>query len=236
VSAASTTSTVVRSSLVPREHRGVLAAYLLVGAVNLAGAATGSRALELVSKPLLVPLLVGWVLLVRRASAPRLLVAGLGLAWLGDLALMVDGSAAFLSGLAFFLGMQVAYSAGFVRMGAAATLRRRWWFPASALVLWAALNVALGPSLGELRAPLAVYSAALIAMATLACAVSPVVGAGGVLFLVSDLMIGMDAAGIELPARGLLVMATYIAAQLLITTGWLAADDRVAQRSVRSSE
>jgi hypothetical protein len=35
----------------------------------------------------------------------------------------------------------------------------------------------------------------------------------------------MDAAGIELPARGLLVMATYIAAQLLITTGWLAADD-----------
>jgi hypothetical protein len=46
-------------------------------------------------------------------------------------------------------------------------------------------------------------------------------------------MIGMGAADIELPARGFLVMATYIAAQLLIATGWLAAP---AQRSVRSSE
>jgi uncharacterized membrane protein YhhN len=211
--------------VLPREHRGVLAAYLVVAAVNLVGAATGSRVLELLSKPLLVPLLVIWVLLVRRGTAPRALVVGLGLAWLGDLALMVDGTAAFLAGLGFFLGMQVAYSAGFVGLGAAAVLRRRWWLPVGALVLWAGLNLALGPSLGELRIPLAVYSAALVTMATLACAGSAVVGAGGLLFLVSDLMIGMDAAGIEIPARGLLVMATYIAAQLLITTGWLAADD-----------
>lgn len=218
-------STAARSSVLPREHRGVLAAYLVVAAVNLVGAATGSRLLELVSKPLLVPLLVLWVVLVRRGTAPRALVVGLGLAWLGDLALMVDGTAAFLAGLAFFLGMQVAYSTGFVGLGAAAVLRRRWWLPAGALVLWAGLNLVLGPSLGELRLPLAVYSAALLTMATLACAVSAVVGTGGVLFLVSDLMIGMDAAGIELPARGLLVMATYIAAQLLITAGWLAADD-----------
>jgi uncharacterized membrane protein YhhN len=210
--------------LVPREHRGALAAYLVVATVNLVGAATGSRLLELVSKPLLVPLLLIWVLLVRRGSAPRALVVGLGLAWLGDLALLVDGTAAFLAGLAFFLGMQVAYSTGFVGLGAAEVLRRRWWLPAGAVALWAVLNVVLGPSLGELRVPLAVYSAALVAMATLACAVSVVVGAGGLLFLVSDLMIGMDAAGIELPARGLLVMATYIAAQLLIATGWLAAD------------
>jgi uncharacterized membrane protein YhhN len=213
------------SSLLPREHRGVLAAYLVVAAVNLVGAATGSRLLELVSKPLLVPLLVLWVLLVRRGTAPRALVVGLGLAWLGDLALMVDGTAAFLAGLAFFLGMQVAYSTGFLGLGAAAVLRRRWWLPVGALVLWAGLNLVLGPSLGELRIPLAVYSAALVTMATLACAVSAVVGAGGLLFLVSDLMIGMDAAGIDIPARGLLVMATYIAAQLLITVGWLAAGD-----------
>lgn len=218
-------STTAARPVVPRAHRGVLAAYLVVGAVNLVGAATGSRLLELVSKPLLVPLLVLWVLLVRRGTAPRALVVGLGLAWLGDLALMVDGTAAFLAGLAFFLGMQVAYSAGFLGLGAAAVLRRRWWGPIGGLVLWLSLNVVLGPSLGELRIPLAIYSAALVTMATLALAVSAVVGAGGVLFLASDLTIGMDAAGIELPARGLLVMATYIAAQLLITTGWLAADD-----------
>ncbi len=214
--------------LVPREHRGLLVAYLAVAAVNLVGAAVGSSVLEWVSKPLLVPLLVAWVLAVRRGTAPRALVVGLALAWLGDLALMADGTVAFMVGLGFFLGMQVAYSVGFVGLGAASVLRRRWWMVVGAVVLWGALNLLLGPSLGELRVPLAVYSAALITMATLACAVSAVVGAGGVLFLVSDLMIGADAAGIDLPARGFLVMATYIAAQLLITTGWLAAQDEPA--------
>jgi uncharacterized membrane protein YhhN len=226
----STSSTAV---LVPREHRGILLAYLLVAAVNLVGAATGSTVLELVSKPLLVPLLIAWVVAVRRSAEPRLLVVGLVLAWLGDLALMADGTVAFLVGLGFFLAMQVAYSAGFVRLGGVAVLRRRWGLVVAAAVLWVGLNLGLGPALGELRLPILVYSAALVIMATLACGVSAVVGAGGVLFLVSDLMIGMGAADIELPARGFLVMATYIAAQLLIATGWLAAS---AQRSVRSSE
>jgi uncharacterized membrane protein YhhN len=220
-------------AVLPREHRGLLVAYLVVGAVNLVGAALGSSALEWISKPLLVPLLVAWVVAVRRRAEPRALVVGLVLAWLGDLALMADGTVAFLAGLGFFLGMQVAYSVGFVGLGAVQVLRSRWWVVVVAVAVWAGLNLLLGPTLGELRLPLAVYSAALVTMATLASGVSAVVGAGGVLFLVSDLMIGMDAAGIDIPARGLLVMATYIAAQLLITTGWLAA---AAQRSSRSKE
>jgi uncharacterized membrane protein YhhN len=222
VTAATTSPT---RALVPREHRGLLVAYLAFAAVNLVGAATGSTALDWASKPVLVPLLVAWVVAVRRGAAPRALVVGLVLAWFGDLALMADGTPAFLVGLGFFLGMQVAYCVG---LGAADVLRRRWWLVVGAAVLWAALNVVLGPSLGDLRVPLAVYSAALVTMATLASGVSAVVGVGGVLFLVSDLMIGMDAAGIDLPARGFLVMATYLAAQLLITTGWLAAEDAAA--------
>jgi uncharacterized membrane protein YhhN len=211
---------------VPAEHRGVLAAYLAASAVNLLGSATGTDWLVWISKPLLMPLLVVWVLAVRRSTAPRALVTGLVLAWLGDLALMPDGTLAFLVGIAFFLGMQVAYGIGFLGLGAAAVLRRRWWLPAGAALLWALLNLVLGPSLGDLRLPLLVYSAALVAMAALACGVSAQVGAGGVLFLVSDLMIGLDAADLDVPAHDLLVMATYLAAQLLITTGWLAADHR----------
>jgi uncharacterized membrane protein YhhN len=138
---------------------------------------------------------------------------------------MADGTVAFLVGMGFFLGMQVAYSRGFVGLGALAVLRRRWWLVAGAALLWAGLNIVLGPSLGALRVPILVYSAALVAMATLACGVSSLVGTGGVLFLVSDLLIGLGAADLDIPARGFLVMATYLAAQLLITTGWLAADD-----------
>ncbi|MFN8148932.1 MAG: lysoplasmalogenase family protein [Candidatus Nanopelagicales bacterium] len=58
-------------------------------------------------------------------------------------------------------------------------------------------------------------------MATLSLGVSTRVGIGGVLFLVSDLLIGLGAADIQVPLRGLLVMATYAIAQLLIVTGWV---------------
>ena len=67
------------------------------------------------------------------------------------------------------------------------------------------------------------YSLALCLMAAAATGVSAPVAAGGALFLVSDLLIGVGAAGVDLPGRGLLVMVTYCAALLLITTGWVAA-------------
>ena len=67
------------------------------------------------------------------------------------------------------------------------------------------------------------YSLALVVMA--ACAVATgdrLVGVGGVLFLVSDLLIGLRAADVSIPASGVLVMSTYAAAQVLITVGWVA--------------
>jgi hypothetical protein len=53
-----------------------------------------------------------------------------------------------------------------------------------------------------------------------------------VLFLISDLLIGLRAAGMEIPASGVLVMTTYLAAQYLIATGWVArADADAPERS-----
>jgi uncharacterized membrane protein YhhN len=96
--------------------------------------------------------------------------------------------------------------------------------PAAWALLWLVLNVVLGPSLGALQVPIAVYSAALTTMA--ACAVATGrrrIGVGGVLFLVSDLLIGLGAADLDVPASGFLVMSTYALAQLLIVTGWVLA-------------
>lgn len=208
--------------ILPRQRRGILVAFLLVAVADLVGESVGPRGLAVVAKPLLVPVLLAWVLAVRRSAAPRALVVGLVLAWLGDLALMRSGDLAFLVGLALFLGMQISYSLGFARLGAGVALRSRPWLPVGGAVLWIALNLALGPSLGGLRVPLLVYSLALTTMAVLACGVSVRVGVGGVLFLVSDLLIGLGAAGIGVPAHDLLVMATYAVAQLLIATGWVA--------------
>jgi uncharacterized membrane protein YhhN len=97
------------------------------------------------------------------------------------------------------------------------------------LLAWALANALLWADLGPLRLPVLGYSLALSLMAAAATGVSRRVAVGGALFLGSDLLIGLDAAGVHLPGHGLLVMTTYIAALLLITTGWAAAattDDR----------
>ena len=219
------------SPFLPHERRGLLVAFLVVAVLDVVAEAAHVDVVATLAKPLLIPLLLAWVLLVRGSASPRLLVAGLVLAWLGDLALMLPGDTAFLVGLLLFLGMQLCYIAGFMGLGAVARLRATPWVPAVGVLLWIGLNVVLGPSLGTLRIPLLVYSAALTTMAVLACGVSLRVGPGGVTFLVSDLLIGLDAAGIAVPGHGPVVMATYAVGQLLIATGWVA-----QTRSERTSE
>ncbi len=210
------------SELLPRDHRWLLVAYVVVALVDvIGGQITAVDILGTALTPVLLLLLIAWVLLARGRRAPRLLLAGMVFAWLGDVALDGPGDVRFLLGIGFFLVMQVCYSLGFIGLGALGALRRRPWLPIGAAVLWLALNVVLGPMLGDMRWPLAVYSAFLVTMATLSLGVSPRVGSGGVLFLVSDLLIGLGAADLDVPLRGVLVIGTYALAQLLIVTGWV---------------
>lgn len=201
--------------------RWPLVAFLAVSAANIAADAAGSYWATTATKPLIVGTLILWALLAWSGRPPRLLLGGLALALLGDVLLSIPGTAAFLAGMAAFLGMQLCYIGGFLRFGAGRALRSRPGVLAGWAVLWLALNLLLGPMLGALRWPIAVYSVALFSMAALAVATgSRRIAAGGVLFLVSDLLIGVGAAGIEAPLRGVVVMVTYCAAQLLIVTGW----------------
>jgi len=202
--------------------RPVLVAFCVVAVLNLVAVTVGVTWLELVTKPFLCGLLLLWAWLACDRHPPRLLMAGLVAALAGDELLGPSGSAWFVAGMGAFLVMQVCYITGFVRMGAFAALRERRWVPAAWALLWLVLNVVLGPSLGALQVPIAVYSAALTTMA--ACAVATGhrrIGVGGVLFLVSDLLIGLGAADLDVPASGFLVMSTYALAQLLIVTGWV---------------
>ncbi|MDG6102219.1 lysoplasmalogenase [Dactylosporangium aurantiacum] len=181
-------------------------------AAELTGVALSWEPLQWVAKPLLAPLLLWYLLSTAGRSA---LGWGLVFACAGDVALLVPGTAAFLIGMACFLGTQVCFLVAFLRR---APLHR----PAAAgyAVLWAALNALLWPSLGALRVPILVYSLALSAMAAAAYAVSRRVAVGAALFLLSDLLIGLGAADLDFPGRDLVVMATYIAALFLITTGF----------------
>ena len=170
------------------------------------------------AKGLLMPALLLWVLVALRATAPRLLVAGLVLATVGDVGLEFD--ATFLVGMAGFFAMQVCYVLGFLGMGAWPKVRRRTSVAVGYLVFWVGANLVLGPRLGDLQVPIAVYSLALCVMACVAAGVDRRIAAGGLLFLISDMLIGLDLADLGFAGRGLVVMLTYLAAQYLIGTGW----------------
>jgi uncharacterized membrane protein YhhN len=187
-------------------------AYLVMDAVG----ATGPS--HTVVKGLLIPSLLIWVVVALGSAAPRLLVSGLAFATLGDVGL--EFASLFLVGMAGFFAMQVCYVLGFIGMGAWATVKRHWLIAAGYLGFWLAANAVLGPRLGEYRIPILIYSLALCVMATFAAGVDRRVGVGGLLFLISDMLIGVDLADLGFPGRGMVVMITYLAAQYLIATGW----------------
>ncbi|MBG0564979.1 lysoplasmalogenase [Actinoplanes aureus] len=186
--------------------------FAAAATVEIVAVAADWTAVQWVAKPLLAPLLI-WHLLRHRRPDP--VVVGLAFATAGDIALLVPGEPAFLTGMLFFLGAQVSFIVAFVRRG-----RPRWWVFAGYGLLWAVANAALWERLGALRVPVLLYSLALTSMAAAAAGVSRRVAAGGALFLISDLLIGLGAAGMRPPAHGVLVMTTYAAALFLIATGW----------------
>ncbi|WP_335986217.1 lysoplasmalogenase [Glycomyces sp. MUSA5-2] len=204
-----------------------LRAFAAVLAVELLAVAFGWDAVRWVSKSALTLLLLGHLL---TAVAPgqtvaRLFAAGLLFACAADIALLVDGTPAFLTGMGLFAVMQVLYIASFIKLDA---LR---YFDSGRVVLicyfafWAGLITALWTSLGPLAAPVAVYSLLLVGMAALAGVLGfwntlkHPLGWGGLLFVVSDTVLGLGVAGYDIPGAGLAVMSTYAAAQLLLTLG-----------------
>ena len=216
------------------EARGVLmSAYVLVGVLNVIAVASSNANAVQFTKPLLMPLLLAWLLSVAGTTWPaplRWIAVGLVFAWGGDLALMGEGDTAFMLGIAGFLVMQVCYLVAFLRVPGPG-LVRAWKVAAIpyALIL-VVVNALVWSDAGDLRIPVLVYSAVAVAMALAALdlvlrlpqALAWRVAAGAILFVASDSLIALTAFGpmTQSPATEAVVMATYIAAQGLIVTGF----------------
>ena len=195
-----------------------LAAFGVVALVHLALNAAGAQPWDSISKCLLAPLLAVWVV---EQHGPRLLVAALGLCFLGDLFLELDDL--FIVGMAAFAGAHIAFIMLFVQRGALARLRARpaivvvYVVVAIGMVAWCWGGLEPG-----LRPPIPVYAALLVGTACVSLAADTRAGVGGALFLVSDGIIALSEAGRIDPdatATGLAIMTLYIAAIFLLATG-----------------
>lgn len=211
--------------------RWVLVAYLVVGALNVAGN-LASAPLAAATKPLLMPLLVVWALAnaLRSSRAATAILLGLLLAWAGDLLLMVP---MLVTGMAAFAVMQVAYLVAFRALPGPGLVRAWPLATVPFAAAWLVITVAIWPTAGDLRSPIAAYGLLLVAMACSALDTSlrlppgtrwwlPL---GGALFVLSDALIALGIAEriAEGPVVDAAIMATYIAAQLLIVVSVIVA-------------
>jgi uncharacterized membrane protein YhhN len=214
----------------PAWPRYAFPAFLLASALNLIFEAAGPRAGFDVTKPLLVPLL-GLALLATGHAVPQLLLGAILGAFVGDTMLLFSGTL-FLVGMAGFAVAHVCYIRLQVRGGA---LRRRGRLALAAAcygVIWIVLITRLWPDLAaNMRIPVACYSLLLAGMASTACAAGRRTALGGALFLLSDSLIAGGIAHWHMPrGTGFAVMATYIVAQYLLTTGCVTIAERARAR------
>lgn len=205
--------------------RVLLAAYVVVSAGNVVGQLVDTEVLDRVTKPVLIPLLLAYFLSEGGRPAGRLARAtavGLVFCWLGDLALM-GGDDWFMVGLLGFLAGQIAYCTGFRTTWQDNPIRSRRALAAPYVAWWALLLVVLGPDLGGLIAPVAVYGAVLCTMAALALGVHRLTAIGAMSFVASDSLLAATSLSDRFAFAGddALVMATYVVGQALIVLGVL---------------
>ena len=185
----------------------------------------GVEVMDLILKPLLMPILAAWYAYgVTKNKASLVVMLALLFSWVGDIVLMIDGY--FVFGLAAFLVAHLCYVYVFYKSSSGYILKMPWLIlPFVALAagfLWLA-----HPNLGSLLTPVAVYIVAIMCMVIMAINRRGGVGTtsydwvlvGGILFMISDLMIGIHKFVAPLPLEGVWVMGTYGAAQFLIIGG-----------------
>lgn len=213
--------------------------YIVVGIVHLVALAVGDGSLAQVTKPILMPaLLVAFIMSLwpRRGAVVWLGTLALVFSWAGDYLLGTPGNIGFLAGLGAFFFAHIAYLVLFTRV-----LRRRR-VPLLALAYvawWLGLLAVLGPSLGSLFIPVALYGLVLGAMAGVALATSRLVAVGALVFLCSDTLLALKLflPGFSIWQADFLIMLLYLAGQGIIIAGVLRmARAGFAARSVAGRE
>lgn len=200
-------------------HFGVVATRLAVAAVaasvaghlwaEVAGRAALRAALKATAS---AAFLAVAVLASAGGRYAHLVLAGLTLSAAGDVLLLGAGRRAFLAGIAAFLLAHVAYAAAF-----APAARVSPAVAVSLAVAGAAVVRWLWPHLGELRAPVVVYAAAITVMLLLALGVgSPLARLGAALFYLSDLTVARDRFVRPGLANRLAGLPLYYAGQVLL--------------------
>lgn len=199
----------------------LLTIYILVALLNVFAEGSGFTIVAFVTVVLAMPLLIGVLLTgrVRRDRMTTLVTVALIFSWLGDWLgdLLVPH---VLFKIVFFFIGHVFYIMAFFAYRRSSLLHRPVALAGYLLVI-GALLAWIAPRSGILAPLVVIYGLLLVTMAVLASGLNWLTAVGSMIFVVSDLSIAVTA--FALPGRieesELLIMSTYLVAQLMIVLG-----------------
>lgn len=209
--------------------------YLINGALFLVLEDKGSFISAFIAKSLIIPFLMILLIISFRAvlsRSHRLMLAGLFFSWAGDVLLGLTHLNAnmFILGLACFLLTHVMYlTVFFMTPGESVIFRKYIYLLIPVLLYGTGLVFYLYDDLADMRIPVIIYTAAILAMLTGAIdrirKVNKVsfylVLTGAILFLISDSAIAINKFSHPFEYSSIVVMSTYVIAQYLIVAGYI---------------
>jgi uncharacterized membrane protein YhhN len=207
--------------------------YLVIGVLFIISHYCHNSNMALISKVLIMPPLMVIFILNLKLDSNRFhkyMFAGLFFSWTGDVLLELPGGGEvmFMAAGRFLISL-VLYAVVFSTPGKNVIFHNRFYLLIPVLLYGIAMGLYLYDHLGEMRLPVIVYETVMITM--LAGAVSRIgkvnrtsyimVLAGAILFIISDSVLALNKFVQPVSLSTLIIMGTYIAAQWLITTGYI---------------
>jgi uncharacterized membrane protein YhhN len=209
--------------------------YFLIGITYILLPVIPVHIPPLAVKALIIPLLIIILAVSKKKEnslSDRLLFLALFFSWAGDVALGINWrqETLFLAGLVFFLITHILYLIVFIRTPGRNLPQKQFFYAVIPLLLYGfILLYILFADLGEMKVPVTIYTAVILAMVAAAVnrkekvnrASYYIVLAGALLFLSSDSMLAVNKFSQPFPFASPLIMFTYIAGQYLIVMGYL---------------
>ena len=219
--------------LQPASKKNILVFWLLALLNGIANAVNFS-ALQMATKPLLVPCLVLLLLGFKSvASGKNLVLTGLFFSWMGDVFLMFEykNPLFFIFGLASFLTTHILYIVFFLRIKSSnvSLLKRQPWLALLVVAYGFSLVWFLYPNLKDLKVPVIIYAAVICTMLLCSLHIFFKVNRkaaiyylfGAAAFVLSDSLLAVNKFYQPFTYAGVFIMLTYCAAQYFIIRGFI---------------
>lgn len=209
-----------------------LLVFIIVLIAHVIGILFNNELLQSISKPLIIPALLGYFFSHANDTASKLkkwILLALFLSWAGDVLLMFvsKNEVFFLLGLSTFLLAHIFYIIFFHHVRVKENVKGNPWLLVIVVIYYAILINLLSPYLADLKIPVLVYGVVISFMLMLAMHMlfikNKMAGkwmmAGALLFVISDSTLAINKFYQPFAAAGVLIMLTYGLAQLFIVNG-----------------